>query len=392
MDKIFDEATLAQSSIFELRNIARELGVYSPTIYKKEELIAKMMQIVNGEVSPYVPKSKKGRPPKNISTSKILDTVFADQDFLDQDKFSLNFGDKTLVLGEHVRAFLEDNNNKPKTMVNASGYFTLSTEGYGLIRDLKSINDISTCVYVSSQQVDNFKLRVGDYVTALTKVVASDKPSIFVEAISINGQPYKTRTFNDFDSMPVEFSVDNIQVAANNSQLDIAMGKCTMLLNNKSNKVDLMNFIKNLNDNNELASVLVGLEVTKETELFFNSLANAEAFTTLIDQSATCHSLVGHLALQRAKRLAESGEDVVLVVDGLDKVVKNQNLCDGNSLLDLTAKTFESAKQFLGCARKFATSGSLTVVAVYYYKPNNTFDQTIIDELEGLTSKTITLS
>ena len=54
----FNKESLEKLGIFELRNLAREIGVYSPTIYKKQELISKILSIVNGQETPHIAKNK----------------------------------------------------------------------------------------------------------------------------------------------------------------------------------------------------------------------------------------------------------------------------------------------------------------------------------------------
>ena len=397
MNVNFDKNTLMQSSIFELRNIARELGVYSPTLYKKQDLIDKMMQIVNGEVSPYIPKNKKGRPPKNISSSKIIDAILPTQDSLNN-SYSLSIGDKTLVLGEHTKAFLEDNKNKPKTICNKSGYFTLTKEGYGLLRDKKHLNDISYCVYISASQVKSLNLKVGDFVEAVCKTITADKPSIFVEPININGVATKYFNPKNFDSLEVEFStkdfVFNTQALDDNLKeiFPSLLGQSVLALNNKLNRVDLYKLLSECNNNTNYTFITLSLEVNKEKEMFLNNLTNMENFCTLIDDSSPQQFSIINLCLQRAKRLVENNKDVVLIVDSLDKIVKIQNSQDGRALLDLTSESLKMAKCYVAAARKTANEGSLTVIAIVNYKQNNTFDQTLIDEFEEYVSKIATLS
>lgn len=397
MENYFDEKTLSQSSIFELRNIARELGVYSPTIYKKEELIHKMMQIVNGEVAPHVPKSKQGRPPKSMSSSKVIDAFLPTQADL-EDTFSLSVGDKTLILGEHTRAFLEDASNKPKSVENKCGFLTITEEGYGLIRDPKHFNDINYCIYISKAQILTHNLKEGDYICAVCKVLSHDKPSIFVEATSINSQSSKIKSRVNFEDMPVEYPVNKFEfdVSKLDSSLHNALpnllGDCVLVLNNKTNKIDISTLIKQANENTNYAFVNISLEVLKGKEIFLTQLSNVESFYTLLDNTPSQHCGVVYLALQRAKRLVETGKDVVLIVDSLDKIIKNQNLKDGNNLLDLTTNSFDLPKTILGSARKIVGQGSLSVIALINYKPNNHFDQTIIDEFEGAVNNIVYLS
>ena len=60
--KNIDEITMRNMGIFDLRNLARDVGVLSPTTCKKEELIEKILQILSGEKEPQVPKNRQGRP------------------------------------------------------------------------------------------------------------------------------------------------------------------------------------------------------------------------------------------------------------------------------------------------------------------------------------------
>ena len=97
---------IMQTSIFELRDIARTIGVYSPTIYKKEELIDKMFRIINGDDKPYVPKSRQGRPPKNLSgATKTLESFLPSKE---ERTYDLETESSIGVLSEGIIAFLED--------------------------------------------------------------------------------------------------------------------------------------------------------------------------------------------------------------------------------------------------------------------------------------------
>ena len=65
-NNLYTESKLNEFGIFQLREIARNVGVHLPTTYKKDDLIQKILQVVRGEIEPFVAKNKKGRPPKNF--------------------------------------------------------------------------------------------------------------------------------------------------------------------------------------------------------------------------------------------------------------------------------------------------------------------------------------
>ena len=81
-----DEKKLYELSILDLRNVARDIGVVACTTYKKQELIDKILKILNGQLKPEIAKSKQGRPPKKTEKTSIN---FEDNDLLRE--FSNNF-------------------------------------------------------------------------------------------------------------------------------------------------------------------------------------------------------------------------------------------------------------------------------------------------------------
>ena len=93
----FSVEKLEELGIFEIRNIAREVGVYSPTTLKKQELIDSIINIMNGKLEPYVRKTKQGRPPKSISSlNSLMDVIVPDKVFenkKEEEKEKLYFHD-----------------------------------------------------------------------------------------------------------------------------------------------------------------------------------------------------------------------------------------------------------------------------------------------------------
>ena len=99
------------------------------------------------------------------------------------------------------------------------------------------------------------------------------------------------------------------------------------------------------------------------------------------------HISLIRFVLARAKRLAQQGKDVVLVVDSLDRVIKNQNLANKKNIFDIDQNTLNLVKDLAMASRQFAKVGSFTVIGAYNYQEHNTFDQNIIGEIENYFSK-----
>lgn len=372
MRTYFDKELLQQSSIFELRNIARDIGVYSPTIYKKEELIEKIFQIVNGEVKPYIPKSKQGRPPKSLSTpsrKSVFDMI------LPTDEVEYTIEESSMpCLSESVREFLEDDKVRTKTNFDIEGTLEITKYGYGFVRQTGKQYSAFSGAYVSINMLKQNCLKNGDYITGKAKLLEDDKPLVMYEIISINnGQ----RSYGDFENLEVVYAQTKLNL---NCEIDnFVVGGTNLIIYDKENNKSAYDYINKLSKSNK--TIFVKIEANKEQELLLSEIQSEKYYTTMIQKPAE-HISVLNLALSRAKNIATQNEDVVLYIDSIDKVMKNQNSVNGNNLLDIKANTFDIIKILSMSARQFAQKGSITVVGLYNYKNGNSFDIQSTAELE----------
>lgn len=376
MKTYFDKEVLQQSSIFELRNIAREIGVYSPTIYKKEDLIEKIFQIVNGEVKPYVPKSKQGRPPKSLM-NPVRKSVF-DQ-ILPTEERTYNIEEEpSLCLSESMIAFLEDDKAKAKTNFDIEGVIELTSYGYGFVKSIAKTYTTFEGAYISQNLIANHKLKNGDYIKGRAKLLEEDKPYVLYEITSVNDGAM----VQDFDKLDVTYSLTRLEL--NNEIDNFLVGSANLIIQNKEDESSAYDYLKSISDDYKL--IIVKLDANKEQEFIQKSLQEENYYTTML-QKPSEHIGVVKLALSRAKRLASQGSNIVLCIDGVDKVIKNQNALYSNDLLDIKSNTFDIIKQLSMSARQLKTIGSLTIVGLYNQKRDNSFDALATSELEDYFSK-----
>jgi len=377
MNNYFNRETLMQSSIFELRNIARDIGVYSPTIYKKEELIDKIFEIVNGEVKPHVPKSKQGRPPKSLSlTAKksMLDRVLPTELQYDMDEEE----SPCLVLSESVRAYLEDNSESAKVTFEVNGVLDITSFGYGFLREPNTNYTAFEGAYVSQNIIKQNNLKDGDKIIGKAKMLEENKPSVLFEIDSVEG----ATSILNFDKEPVSYSVMPLDFG---EVENFYVGSANMLTQAKSHKKPIATYLNNL-DSSRYTVLYTGLELNKEDELALKDF-DFEKYYTLMTALPIEHIGLIRFVLARAKRLAQQGKDVVLVVDSLDRVIKNQNLANKKNIFDIDQNTLNLVKDLAMASRQFAKVGSFTVIGSYNYQEHNTFDQNIIGEIENYFSK-----
>ena len=183
----FNKESLEKLGIFELRNLAREIGVYSPTIYKKQELISKILSIVNGQETPHIAKTKQGRPPKSInSVNNILDIFIPKSASIDdQREYISDFNNLSRLTAMEINANI--NYNADNDAYLDKGILEVISEGYGFCykKGYKSINNDNN-FFVSSTIIKNYDLRSGDYLEGFIKKLSEDKPLVMYKIEKIN--------------------------------------------------------------------------------------------------------------------------------------------------------------------------------------------------------------
>ena len=393
MEKIFDKNSLLQSSIFELRDIARSIGVCSPTIYKKEDLIDKIFKIVNDEEKPHIPKSRQGRPPKSLTgKNKIFDVLLPDDE--EEKKFDLSDTNSIGVLNEELIAFLEDATNPVLNTERFVGCLDISTAGYGLIREAGNIYKGEKTVYVSDVQIKNYNLKSGDMLNVEARVLHKDKPMVMTVIKQINGRDYKNSIRNaDFEKLPVEFPVRELHFEENEylrympKDMDIrpvVCGSRSLVLVDKGKRFSSASLITALNTLKTGKFVYLGLELLPEITPLLQNIKGCESFYCMLDQSNVQQVSTASLALERAKRLVEEKNDVLLLIDSVDKIVKSENLYNNNNLTDIKKETFMFLKNMLAQPRSLSCGGSLTMILIMNHKTGNEFDATVLGEIENL--------
>ncbi|MGW5381452.1 transcription termination factor Rho, short form [Nocardia sp. NPDC003963] len=135
----------------------------------------------------------------------------------------------------------------------------------------------------------------------------------------------------------------------------------------------------------ELILVLVGERPEEVTDL--SRAVPAEIAAATFDQPAREHIALAELAIERAKRLVESGRDVVVLLDSLTRLARAYNLAAAGSGRILSggvdAAALAPPKRFLGAARNIENGGSLTIIATALVETGSLADTVIFEEYKG---------
>jgi transcription termination factor Rho len=112
-----------------------------------------------------------------------------------------------------------------------------------------------------------------------------------------------------------------------------------------------------------------------------------EVIFSTFDQSATDHVMVAELAIERAKRLVELGQDVVVLLDSITRLSRAYNLAAPASSRILAGGVATSAlqppRQFLGAARNIEEGGSLTILSSALVETGSRMDDVFFEEFKG---------
>jgi transcription termination factor Rho len=117
------------------------------------------------------------------------------------------------------------------------------------------------------------------------------------------------------------------------------------------------------------------------------SLGNGEVVSSTFDRPPEEHTAIAELTLERAKRMAEHGRDVCLIIDGITRLARAYNMAGPQSGKALSggidAAALYPPKRFLGAARNFEEGGSLTILATALVETGSKMDEVIFEECKG---------
>ncbi len=149
-----------------------------------------------------------------------------------------------------------------------------------------------------------------------------------------------------------------------------------------------------LGGNTEVLVLLVSERPEEVTE--FRRAVGGEVISSSYDDDVKNHAKVADLVLERAKRMAERGKDVVIVLDSLTRLARAHNLVSGNSGRTMSggldAKALQQPKRIFGAARNLEGAGSLTIVATALVDTGSRGDQVIYEEFKGTGNMELVLS
>ncbi len=281
-----------------------------------------------------------------------------------------------------------------------SGILEIMADGYGFLRQ-ETLLPSQTDVYISPSQIRRFSLRNGDMVTGQGRPPKSnEKYFSLLQVVAINNlnpelskgrQPFQslTPTFPD-RLIDLEHSPTDLSTRLLNLIAPIGRGQRGLIVSPpKAGKTLLLksiaNSISTTYEDIHLLVCLIGERPEEVTDM--RRSVKGEVIAATFDEMVENQTRVAELALERSKRLVESGKDVVILLDGITRLTRAYNLAMPSSGRTLSGgidpAALHPAKRFFGAARNTAEGGSLTIIATCLVDTGSRMDDLIYEEFKG---------
>ena len=285
----------------------------------------------------------------------------------------------------------------------ANGILEVMPDGFGFIRSenyLPGENDI----YVSPSQIRRFNLKTGDIIQGNIRIkTQNEKYSALLYVQSVNGyKPFDAAKRKNFEDLTPIFPNERINLETENAPLSMRMvdllsqivkGQRGMIVSQpKTGKTTLLKQIaRSITATRPNMKVIVLLiderpeEVTDIRESIEGP--NAEVIYSTFDELPEHHKRVSEMVLERAKRLVEHKQDVVILLDSITRLARAYNLLvppSGRTLSGgLDPAALYMPKKFFGAARNMREGGSLTILATALVETGSKMDDVVFEEFKG---------
>lgn len=303
----------------------------------------------------------------------------------------------------------QNNVRQPETSFDFEGILTtfgvleVMPDGYGFLRSsdynyLGSPDD----VYVSQQQIKDYGLKTGDVVEGgIRPPRQGEKYFPLCRIESINGlSPEVIRDRVPFEHLVPLFPEEKFNLTAGRSgnistrvvDMFAPIGKgqrALIVAPPKTGKTILLKDIANAIAANHPETYIMMLLIDERPEEVTDMArsVNAEVIASTFDEPAERHVKIAGIVLEKAKRLVESGHDVVIMLDSITRLARAYNTVSPASGKILSggvdANALQKPKRFFGAARNIENGGSLTIIATALTETSSKMDEVIFEEFKG---------
>ncbi|ABS35923.1 transcription termination factor Rho [Clostridium botulinum] len=381
-------------TVKELREIAKKLDIKNISKFKKNELIEEIKTSKSTAIE------KDGKilvekiSPKIIKSENNIHSKITKENGINEEKTSSLMKNNEENKAERLKEMINESQR-------AKGVLEIiENNNYGFLRGQNYLSGPED-IYIYPSQIRRFNLRTGDEVEGKVRIPKDGekfKALIYVERV--NGEnPEKAVGRKPFESLVPIYPNERIKLETNSQDLStrlmdiispIGKGQRGMIVAPpKAGKTTLLKKIaQSISRNNPLCKLIVLLidERPEEVTDMQRSIKGEVIYSTF-DEEPEHHTKVTYMVLERAKRMVEQGQDVVILLDSITRLSRAYNLTitpTGRTLSGgLDPGALVMPKKFFGAARNIENGGSLTILATALTETGSRMDDMIFEEFKG---------
>ncbi len=308
-----------------------------------------------------------------------------------------------------IQMMLEDQTEK-NGLEFATGVLETLPEGYGFLRAVEAnylpgTNDI----YVSPSQIKRFGLLTGDTISGqVRQPKEGEKYLALLRVETVNHKsPDLARTRRNFDELTPYYPKERFILEHDSEELSgrimdlltpLGKGQRALIVSPpRAGKTILLQQIANSIAINHPEVILIVLLIDERPEEVtdMKRVVRGEVISSTFDEAPKRHVQVADIVLEKAKRMVESGHDVVILLDSITRLARANNTVIPHSGKILSggvdSNALQRPKRFFGAARKAEEGGSLTIVGTALVDTGSRMDEVIFEEFKGTGNSEIVL-
>jgi len=305
---------------------------------------------------------------------------------------------KSQMVFEIVKAISEN----PNEILYGEGVLEILPDGFGFLRSpnynyLPSAEDI----YVSPAQIRRFDLKKGDTLSGTIRPPKEkEKYFALLKVDTINAKsPEKARERILFENLTplypnkrivMETGRENLTTRVLDLAAPVGKGQRGLIVAppRTGKTIILQNIANSIATNNpEVVLIVLLIDERPEEVTDMQRIVKGEVIASTFDEPPERHVQVAEMAIEKARRLVEHGNDVVILLDSLTRLARAYNTIQPHSGKILTggidANALHKPKRFFGAARNIEQGGSLTIIATALIDTGSRMDEVIFEEFKG---------
>ena len=285
---------------------------------------------------------------------------------------------------------------------DGEGVLEIMPDGYGFLR-AENYKQGPNDVYLSIAQIRRFCLRTGDLVTGKTRANRDgDRYRALLYITAVNGQSPETAVNRrTFDELTPVYPNERLKLENDQNADDLAI-RCIDIISPigkgqrglivappKAGKTVLLKKIANAITANypDIKLIVLLIDERPEEVTDMQRSIKGDVVYSTFDEQPENHTTMAEIVLERAKRLVEHGQDVVVLLDSITRLSRAYNLVVPPSGRTLSGGVDPAAlykpKRFFGAARNIEGGGSLTIIATALVETGSRMDEIIFEEFKG---------